>query len=175
MLKNFPDFVPQDVCLKCQGCCRFQEHKSSWRPKITKEEIEEVGSMKIPQSMIDDQQQIKTCDMPKLTPFSPPCQCMFFDAEQNTCQIYSFRPFDCQLYPFLLLRKENKIFVGVHLNCPYVEKTRYKLEFKLYLEKLEKYFSNEELKQFLKRNSFLASDFKNEMPEIDFLFQIPLD
>lgn len=38
MLQNFKQFVPSNVCLSCDGCCRFKQSDSRWRPHMTKEE-----------------------------------------------------------------------------------------------------------------------------------------
>ena len=43
MFSDLPQFVPQSVCLSCDGCCRFKEEQSSWRPKAVGDEKVQGG------------------------------------------------------------------------------------------------------------------------------------
>ncbi|MCI0405004.1 MAG: phosphoribosylanthranilate isomerase [candidate division Zixibacteria bacterium] len=40
MPEELKQFVPQEVCLACDGCCRFKEDSSEWRPKVAKTELD---------------------------------------------------------------------------------------------------------------------------------------
>ena len=31
---SLKQFVPSEVCLKCNGCCRYKQADSVWRPKL---------------------------------------------------------------------------------------------------------------------------------------------
>ena len=42
MKSNLNQFVPSEVCLHCDRCCRFKEENSAWRPKMAKEEIAQL-------------------------------------------------------------------------------------------------------------------------------------
>lgn len=35
--------------------------------------------------------------------------CIFYDAEKNLCKSYKYRPFDCRVYPLLMINFNGKI------------------------------------------------------------------
>lgn len=180
MFDQFPDFVPQNICLSCQGCCRFQNAASIWRPKVSEEEISLVQKRRkdfqniYSSASVDSQHFVKAYEIPKPHQFPAECQCGFFDIEKNVCRIYQDRPFDCRLYPFLLLKKGRDIFLAVHLNCPYIEQTRYQKIFADQLTKLKDYFSGKDILEFLRRNQFLAGEYLEFLHEIDILFKLEI-
>ncbi len=102
------------------------------------------------------------------------CKCTFFDIENNKCKIYQQRPFDCRLYPFLLIKKDDAYFVGVHLNCPFIEKTRRQQMFQDHVEKLKEFFIQPDVLEYFKRNKFLAGEFTEYQNEIDCLFKLEM-
>ena len=69
------------------------------------------------------------------------CQCTFFDDKDNTCRIYDNRPFECQLYPFLLTNEHNKINVHVHLSCPHIQDHLSTDEFEKFRGELKTFFA----------------------------------
>ena len=180
MFQNFPDYVPEQTCLSCQGCCRFNAVNSQWRPKISEEEIEDIhqtmesGRNIYFSATVDQEHFLKTSEIPKSHQSMATCQCTFFDIENNKCKIYKQRPFDCRLYPFLLVEKNGAYFVGVHLNCPFIEKTRYQPVFKDHVEKLKQFFAQPDVLEYFKRNKFLAGEFAEYQHEIDCLFKLEM-
>ncbi len=174
MLKDFPQFVPQDVCLSCDGCCRFKEEESVFRPKIAPSEVKEASSH-LPlaekifsQNAVDLNGHIKTLKKDGL------CQCMFFDSSHNTCTIYAYRPFECQLYPFLLTRGVKGIVVCAHHACPYIQLKRNNTLFEEYVASLKKYFEKKEVLEFIRNNPFLAGDYSQYQNELEEIFLLEL-
>jgi Fe-S-cluster containining protein len=47
--------------------------------------------------------------------------CPFLRIEDNTCVLYAVRPFECLLYPFVINRRDGRIFLAVDANCPFAE------------------------------------------------------
>lgn len=180
MFQNFPDYVPEQTCLSCQGCCRFDAVNSLWRPKISEEEIEDihqtvdVGRKIYTSGTVDQEHSLKTSDIPKSHQSTAYCKCAFFDIEKNKCKVYKQRPFDCRLYPFLLIKKSGAYFVGVHLNCPFIEKTRRQQMFKDHAEKLKGFFAQPDVLEYFKRHKFLAGEFAEYQHEIDCLFKLEI-
>ena len=173
MLKDVPQFVPQKVCLSCDGCCRFKEHDSQFRPKLVPEEIEHVHlaqndlTQKIfSKAMVDEKGYVRT------SACLDGCHCTFFNGNDNTCSIYKARPFECQLYPLLLIKKGNEVAIGVHLFCPYIQEKKDSLLFEDYLERIKEFFTREEVLAFLRRNPSLAGDYDQYQAEIKYLFTI---
>jgi Fe-S-cluster containining protein len=47
--------------------------------------------------------------------------CPLFNYAKNRCKVYSLRPLECQLYPFLINRRQETIFLAADLKCPFLE------------------------------------------------------
>lgn len=166
-------FVPSKTCLSCDGCCRFKEEESAWRPKVTRDEIESVQSQDLlskiySREKIDTTGHIKTVFCGK----SDTHFCSFFYPENNTCSIYSLRPFECQLYPFVLVKKDGQINLTVHHHCPFVQESRATKEFTDYVDYLEEFFRKNEVMGFLKKNLFLAGEYPEYDQELEYLFTV---
>ncbi|MDP2941866.1 MAG: YkgJ family cysteine cluster protein [Candidatus Omnitrophota bacterium] len=108
--------IPEGYCLKCQGCCRFREEFSAWLPCLLEEEVQDLlGRQDIPAASLSADKRIHPIPGPDNNGFL----CPFLGLAENKCGIYRLRPFECQLYPFLLNLRRNKVFLTVDLNCPY--------------------------------------------------------
>lgn len=111
-------FVSCEYCLKCRGCCRFNQSDTVWSPVFLKEEISRFTERGIDKSRLNNNK-IRLLPRPEEDKFL----CGFLNADDNRCLIYPVRPFECMLYPFLINRCGNKIFLAVDLNCPFVRET----------------------------------------------------
>lgn len=167
--KELHQFVPQETCLSCDGCCRFKEQDSEWRPKVAEEEMCRPASIGLADKILT-KDKIDVTGHIKTRESNGQCVCSFFNPEDNTCRIYSGRPFDCQLYPFVLVKEGGRIAVCVHLNCPFVQKQYKSRDFFEYIDYLQDYFSSEEVLSFLKKNPDLAGDYKDYRDELEHLF-----
>lgn len=148
-LFRLKQLVPQEFCLKCQGCCRFKEAESVWLPCLLDEEIQNLLDRKeIPSVSISAERRIQPLPNPKAEGFI----CPFLDAAQNQCKIYDFRPFECQLYPFLISMHGQKILLTVDLNCPYVKDNLNTKEFKEYTGYLANFLNSPKQRAILKDN-----------------------
>ena len=163
MFSPLKQFVPQSVCLSCDGCCRFKEEDSSWRPKISDEER---LTQKIFKENVDTLSRLKTKKC------STGHACQFFNLLDNTCTIYSSRPFECQFYPFLIEKKDDSPNVSAHLNCPYVQEKLHSDEFREYVAYLKEYFQKDENKSFIRNNPALIEDYSAHSAELLQLFPL---
>ena len=78
--------------------------------------------------------------------------CPFLGSADNQCRIYNLRPFECQLYPFLINLRKEKVLLTVDLNCPYVyEKIDTPLA-KEYIIYLTAYLNSPKMLKVLKDN-----------------------
>ncbi|MFH1440742.1 MAG: YkgJ family cysteine cluster protein, partial [Candidatus Omnitrophota bacterium] len=112
-------FVPSRVCLKCRGCCRFIEADSVWQPSLLENEAEALSKNRTTADYITKDKRI--CLIPSKN--KDIFYCAFFDTSKNKCKIYLKRPLECQMYPFLINRRDNKIFLSVDLNCPFIKES----------------------------------------------------
>lgn len=140
----FKQFVPKSACLVCLGCCRFRERKSIWRPHFLKSEKQAIKKISL-----------------KAGPGEGNFFCSFLNPETNKCSIYHMRLFECRLYPFLIRRKNKKIFLAVHLNCPHIGKKLAGNKFKEYAAYLAKILKSKEFLKILKDNPQIAQAYED--------------
>ena len=124
-LFNIKQYVSQDFCLRCLGCCRYNCNSSIWAPGLLAQEEKELNLKKI-----------------ELIAYRHSYICCFLDLETNLCLIYAQRPLECWLYPFLLNRCGRKLFLGLDLNCPFAKGKTNSLEFKRYSDYLINYLKS---------------------------------
>jgi Fe-S-cluster containining protein len=120
------------ACLECQGCCRFSEPETIWSPFLLNEDIQELLNHNIPPSIITPSKKIRLLPDSKNNNFI----CSLLNTQDNKCKIYSFRPFECQLYPFIINRKDKKVFLACDLQCPFAKKNLSTQGFKKYTQYL---------------------------------------
>jgi len=144
--------VPEEYCLKCQGCCRFREKNSLWSPQLLKEERPRLE--KAVELVFDAADNLFLCAS--------------LQKHGNLCLVYTTRPLECQLYPFLLNRRGDNVFIAADLNCPFIKERFSTEEFRQYVQYLGDLFSaNQEL---LKNNPQLIQSYK----EVQDLIEIEL-
>lgn len=129
-MPRLKQFVPQKVCLACQGCCRFGSPDTVWSPRLLPREGEQLLENNIPPAVISPDGKIRLVPGEGTDTF----YCAFFSPEGNTCKVYSARPLECQLYPFLINRSPaGKVFIAVDTGCPFIQKKLQSREFKEHL------------------------------------------
>ncbi len=101
--------VHHEQCRRCRECCRFRANREDFAPIFTTEEVETIRAVR--------------GSMPEFTPFKAtpnilqirlkqaevadpvyPLVCPFLDEENYQCLIYDVRPFDCRIWPFIVVR-----------------------------------------------------------------------
>ena len=160
-------FVPSEYCLKCQGCCRFREENSVWAPCLLEEEIVDFADNKeIPAVSVSIDKRLLLVNDPKGEGFI----CPFLNIGDNKCKVYEKRPFECQLYPFLLNLRGKKIILTVDLNCPYIREKMNTPEFKEYVECLTEFLNSPQQIEILKDNPHIMQAYEEvkEIVELNF-------
>lgn len=149
-------FVRSEFCLnKCNYCCRFSQPDSIWSPSLLDEEIKEFLKNNICSSVISQSKKIKLIPFPKESNSNLTFRifiCPFLNYQDSKCKIFSSRPFECQLYPFLINRRNKKIFLAVDLGCPFIKENLYSQEFKEYTQYLADFLNNPHQLNRLKDN-----------------------
>ncbi len=75
--------------------------------------------------------------------------CPLLNRVDNKCKIYSRHPFECQLYPFLINLRKDKVLLTVDLNCPYAASKIDSPEARDYIIYLSNFLNSpEQLKMF---------------------------
>jgi len=141
-------FIPQEVCLKCRGCCRFKDADSVWVPCLLDEEMQDLLDKDIPPALISINRRIRPIPDPAQDGFI----CAFLSPSDNKCKIYESRPLECRLYPFLINLRDNKVYLTIDLNCPYVKENLKTEKFKEYAEYLAAFLNAPKQVRVLKDN-----------------------
>ena len=140
--------IPEGHCLKCKGCCRFKEADSAWVPTLLAEEALELIDKDLPPVAISKGKKLMAVPSPEEGSFI----CPFLKLQGNACAVYSTRPFECQLYPFLIAFRHTKIILTVDLNCPWVQENMSGREFKEYTGYLSAHLNTPAVLYMLKDN-----------------------
>ena len=100
--------------------------------------------------------------------------CPFLASRDNKCKIYDARPFECQLYPFLINLRPGKVLLTVDLNCPYVYEQINSREAKEYIIYLAGYLNSPKMLKMLKDNPQIIQAYEEvrEVAELLSLRQI---
>jgi len=163
---SLKQFVPSEVCLKCNGCCRYKEADSAWRPKLGMKDQESLGNQITGNNVLDARSYINTIQV---------CGehfCKFLNTGDNTCGIYNKRPFECLLYPFILSQTLEALKVYVHLSCPYVQDHLPRPQYEAYVAYLKEFFRRENIREFLLSNKSMFHDYSSYAPELLYLFDL---
>lgn len=155
-------FVPQEACLKCRGCCRFSEENSVWSPCLLQEEIQDLLDKKIPPASITLDKRIHP-----VPGEDSAFICPFLSRQENKCKIYEFRPFECRIYPFLICVRNKKAHLTVDLNCPYVREKLNSKEFKEYINYLTDFLNSPKQLQTLKDNPQIIQAYEEVMDIVE--------
>ncbi|MBI4227024.1 MAG: YkgJ family cysteine cluster protein, partial [Candidatus Omnitrophica bacterium] len=116
-------FVPQEWCLACRRCCRFADPSDAQTPALAPLEVRravDAGAAPAWFAPLPDgpSQGVRLTAHPR-----GGLQCPALAPATHHCRIYAARPFDCQLYPFVVTRdaSRQRLLVGVDTKCPYVQ------------------------------------------------------
>ena len=155
---NPKQFVDSQACLDCKGCCRFKGEKSLWRPKLMKQEADYIS-----EETVDEESRIKSVIS------GNQYICTFLDEKTSMCRKYVERPFECLLYPFVLVKEKDSVCVAAHLACPFIQEKKDSDAFLKYCQELKDFFVSIEDKIEVKT---LAQSYPNADQELDILFSI---
>ena len=113
------EILPNELCLACKGCCRFAKKECPFAPVFIEEEARNAASDKIGSYFNESP---KGGFKVKLTACDGHFLCPFFNLSENKCSIYSKRPLDCRLYPFMLIvSNDDNACLGIDTNCPFAK------------------------------------------------------
>lgn len=153
---DIKQFIPEEVCLKCDGCCRFKDEKSIWQPILLDEEIKLISKDCVYKDELSSSKKINSIS------FKNYFICSFFDIDNNKCKIYQSRPFECRLYPFLINKTKEAIYLSVDLKCPFIKNKLDNKEFRDYLNYLINFLSLPVVSFMIKQNPHIFTDYSKE-------------
>ena len=142
-MEAVPQFIPQQYCLRCQGCCRFTQRQSPWSPHLSEAERQTLGELAV-----------------VANPGGANFLCGFLNPTGNACSVYAQRPFECKLYPFLLHRSKDRVFAALDRGCTFVIENRNKPVFRQFCLRMVAYLTSAEVCAFIAHNPQLAQPYE---------------
>ena len=166
--------VPQEFCLRCDVCCRFPQADSVWVPLFTKTEVRHLVENDILPPIVftthPDQEKITPLKINLITHedyYICPC----LEPQEHKCKIYEQRPFECRIYPFLLVKNKDKLYLAKDNKCPYF-KSGPSDRINTFIEDFKKELQKKEMIYFLRANVDLFTEYPTE--DLELLFSISL-
>ena len=98
-------------CIKCQECCKFKKNDAVWAPIFSRTETNaifkeykiKIAYRRHGQSLNYFQPRlVKSQKNPRI------CVCPFLNEKKYSCSIEKLKPFDCQIWPFVLMKNKKK-------------------------------------------------------------------
>lgn len=156
--------IPQEYCLKCSGCCRFNKEDSVWSPCLLDEEIISfIDKDGFPALSVSSDKRLHLVANSQGEGFI----CPLLDSKENKCRAYQMRPFECQLYPFLICLRGKKVHLTVDLNCPYVKENLNSPEVKEYINHLTHYLNQPKQRKLLLENPQILQAYEEVLDIIE--------
>ena len=167
-------WVSQDVCLACRGCCRYAERDTVWAPMFLCEEIHRVvRNGRLPAVLFSHAQISVGGDGVRiqLEPSDGGFVCPALEPATNRCHIYDLRPFDCRLYPVLLVHQGQRAFVAYDQKCPYMADHHYGSDFDNFVMDLASNFLSQDVLGWLANHPSLIQKYTSDYK---ILFSLPV-
>lgn len=119
-LKNL---LSSSDCFNCGLCCKFNPDdyidapmfSQSQKRRIFKEHLEKNISFKKVGKL---RKIILSPILGKKNSFI----CPLYDKPSGKCLVYDYRPFDCETWPFYIMRDRDRIVIALTMDCPSVAK-----------------------------------------------------
>lgn len=112
------DIIKPFNCAACEFCCKFTEDNLWDVPLFT-----ETQMLLYPNISFKQYEGLWT---PLLIKESPFYKCPFYNSDMG-CVLKDSKPFDCDLWPFYVMKKDSKIVVSLCNDCSVVNETDFGL------------------------------------------------
>jgi len=149
--------IPDKYCAGCSGCCRFAQAASAWTVHLSLDDQRALGvsgpAIPVKKDLSGGQ-----------------FLCSYFDVLNGGCSVYAKRPFECRLYPFVINRQKDGIFLALDLNCPFAAENYEKPEMKDFIVYMRSVCVNPLFLRLLKENPCLVQEYPGTMN----IFALPI-
>jgi len=154
----------KQICQECKECCYFYLEESYFAPLITKEELAKIPKDKQayfkPYKESNNTFQVQLIRCKKDNDYV----CPMLDEETYLCEIYDSRPFDCKIWPFIIMKdKQGKTVLACSnkSNCRIIKNMPDK-EFNSHFKKLLAMLKDKGLLEWLNKNKDLIWDYEDD-------------
>ncbi|HSV43010.1 MAG TPA: phosphatidylglycerol lysyltransferase domain-containing protein [Candidatus Bathyarchaeia archaeon] len=165
-------FLPAAYCFACKACCVFESTTTPWRPFMPQEE--KLRSCLVDPERAYDNEIVAPDGFVHAVCEEGKGRCGVFNKESFRCERYLGRPFECQIYPFMIVTKDDKPYLAAHLSCPFMQEHWRDELFNEYVDYMIKYVEQPLIKNFLERNPGLARPY-NKGDQFDFVYELRFD
>lgn len=139
--------IPSGYCLSCQGCCRFSSDQGSWVTKLLPSEQSALGLQAQAVPLVEQ-------------PGQALWYCAYLEPEKNACSLYARRPFECQLYPFVLNRRRDAVLLAYDMNCRFVQEQCGSSAFAGYARELAAYLCSSPVRGQLEKAGYMLASYE---------------
>lgn len=157
-IQGVPQLVPEAWCLQCKICCRFPDTQGVQTPTWSAQEADWAIRARGDPTWFQKEESSPSLH-PRLESCGSDYRCPAFQNETNQCSIYSVRPLDCRLYPFVLTKNsaDTKVMLAMDAKCPYIEAHGSDPATLDYIAKLLDYLERPAALEYLKSNPKIIS------------------
>ncbi len=177
MKHHLKQLIPSQTCLACEVCCRYPDRQSPMAPVFSREELQKAVELGLPKQSFPTPEHGRGARI-RVTAGESCYRCPAFVPGTHECTIYPERPFDCQLYPYLLMFNPNKSKIHLVMDplCPFIQAHHNPLSpsvgegkgegenlMEEYGAYLHEYLSRTEVIQWICQNQNLVSEYQDSM------------
>ncbi len=168
MKHHLKQLIPSETCLACEICCRYPDRQSSMAPVFSLKEQQKGVELGLPKQSFPISEPGRGARI-RVTEGESCYRCPAFVPRTHECTIYPERPFDCQLYPFLLMFNQEKsnIYLVMDPLCPFIQTHYDPLSplnpLEAYSQYLYEYLSRSDVIQWICQNQNLVSEYQDSM------------
>jgi Fe-S-cluster containining protein len=169
-MKSIDSIVPSELCLKCEICCRFPDPDSPLAPFFTEEEVKSALASGLPPDSFNGEPSGRICLIPFPEEVESPGHnggsvCPSFDPLTQRCGIYEVRPFDCQLFPFALMKDGTgaSAVLGIDTKCPFIQDPRNRPVIESFSRKLNELLKSAPYQEMFRKFPELIGPFQEDV------------
>jgi len=96
------NIVNSKICLKCRGCCYFDENEKYLAPFFSNEELSKISSKTFRDNFKKKSGKLLQIKLSIADDKIGKLKCPLLDEKTHQCLIYEKRPFECMLWPFFI-------------------------------------------------------------------------
>ena len=108
-------FKFSEMCFSCRECCRFLKSQQYFAPVFTEEEYKKLKSMhkNLPRFKRHiGSKNVYQVILKKSKLYPKEYVCPFLDEKKHSYKIYNNRPFDCKIWPFIVMKKGKRTVIS---------------------------------------------------------------
>lgn len=153
----------KNKCQKCRECCKFYKDEIYFAPLFTDEEkgiVEGLINGKVSFKKYKDSDNVFQIELVKSGHLYV---CPLLDEKTHLCAIYEKRPFDCRIWPFIFMKKDNDIVLACFDKdlCPNMDSMK-KRQIPRLTKKVLRWIKKNDVHKLIKEHKELVWDYEKD-------------